>query len=35
MQVLMTASKQSPDCVEAVVKTCMKLTSTECTVENS
>jgi len=33
----MTASTQSqdgyPDCLEAVIKTCMKLTSAECTVE--
>jgi len=43
MQVLMTASKHSQDgtavpawlCLEAVIKTCMKLTSAECTVENS
>ena len=24
-----------PDCLEAVIKTCMKLTSAECTVESS
>ena len=47
MQILMTASKQSEDglcleavikiclCLEAVIKICMKLTSAECTVENS
>ena len=43
MQVLITASKQSRDgtavpfglCLEAVIKTCMKLTSAECAVENS
>jgi hypothetical protein len=43
MQVLMTASKHSQDgtavpswlCLEAVIKTCMKLSSAECTVENS
>jgi hypothetical protein len=32
MQVLMTASKQSQDGT-AVIKTCIKLTSAECTVE--
>jgi hypothetical protein len=37
MQVLMTASKQSRDGLglEAVIKTCTKLTNAECTVENS
>jgi hypothetical protein len=42
IQVLMTAFKQSQDgtapswfCLEAVIKTSMKLTSAECTVENS
>ena len=37
MQVLMTASKQShPDSAwKRSSKTCMKLTSAECTVENS
>jgi hypothetical protein len=44
MQVLMTVSKQSqdgtamefhPDCLEMVIKTCMKLNSAEFLVENS
>ena len=40
MQVMMTASKQSQDgtawlCLEAVIITCMKLTSAECTVWDS
>jgi hypothetical protein len=40
MQILMTVAKQSQDGtkshpdLEAVIKTCMKLTSAECTVEN-